>query len=167
MAPTSIAKAQIFIRWFQKPPDFRIQNADRLPACGSLDSQKLLGGKRKGMFLALRRGIIEAVEIADSLHIRLVFDQLFRAPVQQTDMWIGAFDNLAVHFEDQAQHAVRRRVLRAEVDIVILDLRFGHYFASSSVASSAFSSPGSMRCTPSHGLRKSKERYSWVSFTGS
>ena len=119
------------------------------------------------MFLVLRRRIIQTVEVTDRLHVGLVLDQFFRAPVQQADMRVGALHHLAVHFQDETEHTVRRRVLRTEVDVEVLDLAFGHYFASSSAASSAFSSPGSIRCTPSQGLRKSKVRNSWVSFTGS
>ena len=73
-------------------------------------------------------------------------------------MRVGALDHLAAHLEHQAQHAVRRRMLRAEVDGVVADLGFGRRHLL------AFSSPGNM---PSHGLRKSKLRKSWISFTGS
>ncbi|XNV46145.1 hypothetical protein ACL7B0_05960 [Bordetella pertussis] len=36
-------------------------------------------------------------------------------------MRVGALDDFAVELEDQAQHAVRGRVLRAEVERVVLD----------------------------------------------
>src|SRR3954468_626394 len=38
---------------------------------------------------------------------------------------VGALDHLAVHLEDEAQHPVRRRVLRAEVDGEVLHLDVG------------------------------------------
>jgi len=44
--------------------------------------------------------------------------------VQQADVRVGALDHLAVELQHQAQHAVRRRVLRAEVERVVADL--GH-----------------------------------------
>ncbi len=121
------------------------------------------------MFLVLRRDVVQPVEIRNGLGIGLVLDQLFRAPVQQTDMRVRALDHFAVHFQDQAQHAVGRRVLRTEVQVEILDLGFGHgQDASVSGSASAFSSPGSTtRSMPSQGLSKSKLRNSWVSFTGS
>ncbi len=65
-------------------------------------------------------------------------------------MRVEPFDNLAVQFHHQPQHAVRRRMLWPEIDRVILDrdfARFGvdggcrvaHFLPSGS----AFSSPGS------------------------
>src|SRR5690606_39428377 len=49
------------------------------------------------------------------------FGQLFGGPVQQADVRIGALDDVAVELEHQAQHAVRGRVLGAEVQSVVLD----------------------------------------------
>ena len=50
------------------------------------------------------------------------FGQLFGGAVQQADVGVGALDDLAVQFKHEAQHAVRGRVLRAEVQGVVLDL---------------------------------------------
>ena len=88
--------------------------------------------------------------------------------MQQADMRVDALDNLAVHLHDHAQHAVRGGMLRAEVERVVPDQSFGHQvcFPSGSVTV-AFSSPASIWREPSHGLRKSKERNSWVRLTGS
>jgi len=36
-------------------------------------------------------------------------------------MRVGTVDHLAVHFEDQTQHAVRRRVLRPEIQRMAVD----------------------------------------------
>jgi len=47
--------------------------------------------------------------------------QLLGATVQQADMRVGTHHGFAVHFQDQAQYAVRRRMLRAEVHRVIAD----------------------------------------------
>ena len=68
------------------------------------------------MLLVDRRDIVEPVEIRDRLQIGLVLDQLFGAAMQKPDMRIDALDHLAVEFEHEAQHAVRRRMLRPEVD---------------------------------------------------
>ena len=51
--------------------------------------------------------------------------------MQQADVRVGALDHLAVQLEHQAQHAVRRRMLRAEVQRVVADL--GHSAASQSL----------------------------------
>ena len=42
--------------------------------------------------------------------------------MQQADVRIGALDDFAVELEHQAQHAVRRRMLRAKVHRVIANL---------------------------------------------
>ena len=42
-------------------------------------------------------------------------------------MRIDALDHLAVELEHQAQHAVRGRMLRAEIDGEIAELGFGHH----------------------------------------
>ena len=45
----------------------------------------------------------------------LVLGELLGRPVQQADVRVGALDDFAVQLEHQAQHAVRRRMLRPEV----------------------------------------------------
>ena len=49
--------------------------------------------------------------------------------MEEADVRIGALDHFAVELEHQAQHAVRRRVLRAEVERVVANL--GHYLSVS------------------------------------
>ena len=68
------------------------------------------------MLLIHRRDIVEPVEIRDRLQIGLVLDQFLGAAMQQTDMRIDAGDDFAVEFQHQAQHAVRGRMLRSEID---------------------------------------------------
>src|SRR5690606_7643173 len=53
---------------------------------------------------------------------RLGLGQLLRAPMEQADVRVGTLHDLAVHLQDQAQHAVRGRMLRAEVERVVADL---------------------------------------------
>ena len=48
--------------------------------------------------------------------IGLVLDQLFGAAMEQADMGIDAGDDLAVQVQHQAQHAMRGRMLRTEID---------------------------------------------------
>ncbi len=52
-------------------------------------------------------------------------------------MRIDALDDLAVELQHQAQHAVRRRMLRPEIDGEVADVGFGHQSTSS--AAFAFS----------------------------
>src|SRR6201999_3407397 len=105
----------------------------------------------------------------------LVLDQLLGAAMKQADMRIHARHDLAVKIEDHAQHAMRGRMLRSEIDRHrrFLDgSRLVHYAffpVSPDVAFgaiAAFSSPGRMCGAPSHGLMKSKSRNSCTSFTG-
>src|SRR5262249_18628264 len=63
-----------------------------------------------------RRHIVEPVEVRDRLQIGLVLDQLLGTAVQEADMGVNALDHLAVEFEHEAKHAMRRRMLRPEVD---------------------------------------------------
>jgi hypothetical protein len=112
-----------------------------------------------------RRAIIEAIEIGERLQIGLILDQLLGAAMQQPDMRIDPLDDFAVQLHHEAQHAVRGRMLRAEIDRVIVDAGFGidrvgradgdgaraHFFTSSALAGvgapgacAAFSSPGRM-----------------------
>ena len=49
----------------------------------------------------------------------------FGGPVQKADMGVGALDDFAVQFQDKAQHAVGRRMLRAEVEGEIADISHG------------------------------------------
>ena len=89
------------------------------------------------MLLVHRRDVVEPIEIRHRLQIGLVLDQLFGAAMQQPDMRIDALDDLAVELQHQAQHAVRRRMLRPEVDVEVADVGFRHQLGF------AFSSPGS------------------------
>ena len=115
--------------------DLAAQHADELAAYRHVDAEKTLDRKGEGMLLVHRRAIVEAIEIGDRLQIGLGLDQLLGAAMKQPDMRINAVDHLAVEFEHKAQHAVRRGVLRPEIDVEVADGRFGHYCF-------AFSSPG-------------------------
>ena len=69
------------------------------------------------MLLVHRRNVIQPVEIRYGLEIGLIFNQLFSAAMEQTDMRIDAGDNFAVKLEYKTQHAMGRRMLGAEVDV--------------------------------------------------
>ena len=81
-----------------------------------LDAEQLLDREAEGVLLVHRRDIVEPVEIGHRLQVGLVLDQLLGAAVQQADMRIDALDDLAVELQHEPQHAVRRRVLRPEID---------------------------------------------------
>ncbi len=100
----------------QKPPDLGIEHADELGPLGHGDADQLLDGERIRMFLIHRRDVIEPVEIGQRLEIGLVLDQLLGAAMEQADMRVDPLNHLAVELEHQAEHAVGRRMLRAEID---------------------------------------------------
>ena len=93
-------------------------------ALGNCDAEQPLDRQAEGVLLIHRRDIIEPVEIRHRLHICLVLDQLFGAAMQQADMRIDALDDFAVKLKHQPQHAMRGRMLRAEIDgeVTLCDL---------------------------------------------
>ena len=110
--------------------DLTIEHAHILAALRDRNAGEPLHRQTKGMLLVHRRDIIQPVEITDALQIGLVLQQLLGAAVQQADMRINAFDHLAIQLQHHAQHAVRGRVHRAEIDREIADVfgggRIGH-----------------------------------------
>ena len=122
----------------KQPADLGIEHADELAAARHLDAEQPLDGEAEGVLLVHRRDVVEPVEIGHRLQIGLVLDQLLGAAMEQADMRIDALDDLAVELEHQAQHAMRRRMLRPEVDVEVADVGFGHH-----AFGFAFSSPGS------------------------
>ncbi len=88
------------------------------------------------MLLVHRRDVVEPVEIGDRLQIGLVLDQLFGAAMQKPDMRIDALDHFAVELEHEPQHAVRRRMLRPEIDgeIAFTGCGFSHHATSRELA---------------------------------
>jgi len=105
----------------QDPGDLVEHRADVLGALGRLDAHQLLDGQHVGVLVAHHRHIVQTIHVADRLVERLGLGQFFGAPVQQADVWVGTDDGFAVHLQDQAQHAVRGRMLRAEVHRVVAD----------------------------------------------
>ena len=100
----------------------RHQHADILGAERDSEAHQFLHGEDEAVLHAHRRTIIEAIEVRQRLGVGLVLDQLLGASMEQPDVRIDALDDLAVELHDQPQDAVRRRVLRAEVDRVVADL---------------------------------------------
>ncbi|MEZ5891773.1 MAG: hypothetical protein R3C58_01295 [Parvularculaceae bacterium] len=96
--------------------DLRKKNADVLRAFRHFNAEEFFRREAERMLLVHRRDIIEAVEIRDRLQIRFILDQLFGAAMKEADMRIDALDDFAVKLEHKTQNAVRRRVLRPEID---------------------------------------------------
>jgi hypothetical protein len=110
----------------QQARDFIEHDADVLRAHRHFDADQLFDGHHVRMLVAHHRHVVEAVHVRHRLQVRARFSELFGRAVQQADVRVGALDDFAVELEHQAQHAVRGRVLRAEVQGVIFKL--SHYF---------------------------------------
>ena len=80
----------------QDPADFRIEDTDQACPARNRRVGQLFNRKTPGMFLVHRRHIIQPVEIWQILQIGPAFHQLFSAAMEQADMGVAAFDNLAV-----------------------------------------------------------------------
>ena len=153
------------------------ERGDRYPA-----AEVVTTAVRRDQEVPLAPQVLGYLTPADAATVAVVCDERAHPRTQVlgalTVITIGTLDDLAVHLQHEAQHPVGRRVLRPEIHGERLDLRLGgggrgrHYLLlpgwAAPVGASAFSSPGSMTLVmPSHGLRKSKDRKSWVSLTGS
>ena len=105
-------------------------HADVLRALGRRDAEQPLDCEHVGVLIAHHRNVVQTVHVADRLVEGLRFSELFRRPVQEPDVRIRLLDDLAVHFQHQPQHAVRRRMLGTKVHGVVADFAHGAYFAS-------------------------------------
>src|SRR4051794_27921808 len=123
----------------EKPPDLVVEDANELPALRHRDTEQLLDSEDVGVLLVHRRDIVEPIEVGNGLQVGLVLDELLGAAMKEPDVRIDPLDDLAVKLKHKAQHAVRRRVLRAEIDGEISDIMLGH----GAPHAFAFSSPGS------------------------
>jgi hypothetical protein len=100
------------------PGELHHEHADDVGALGDLvgDAEQLLDGQAVRRLLEHRREVVHAGAERDALHPGAELHVLLDAGVQVADAGAGLGDRLAVELEDEAEHAVRRRVLRAHVD---------------------------------------------------
>jgi hypothetical protein len=108
----------------QDSRDLVEHDADVLGAFRNFDAEKFFDRHDVGMLVAHHRHVVEAIHVTNTLVERLGFCQLFRGAMQQTDVRIRFLDDLALDLEYEAQHAVRRRMLRTKIHRVALD--FSH-----------------------------------------
>ena len=72
-------------------------------------------GQTEGMLLIHGRNIVKAVEIRGRLNVCLIFDQLFSATMQQSNMRICALHYFTIKLQYKAQNAMRRWMLWSKV----------------------------------------------------
>ena len=106
----------------QYPRDLVEHYPDVLRTQRRLDAEQFLDGHDVGVLVAHHRNIVEPVHVTDALVEGLRFRKFLRCTMQEADVRIGLMDDLALQFQHQAQHAVCRRVLGAEIHRVTLDL---------------------------------------------
>ena len=91
-------------------------HAQVLGAVGDLELQQALHRHRVGVDVEERGQVVHPRDERDALPVGLVLALLLDAGVQVADHRVQVADDLAVELGDQAQHAVGRGVLGAEVD---------------------------------------------------
>ena len=91
-------------------------HAHRLRARRRFDVQQLLHRQAVAQAVGDGRHVVHAVHVGVELRVGAVLGDLFHAAVQVADDAIGAQNLFAIQLEDDAQHAVRGRVLRAHVE---------------------------------------------------
>ena len=94
----------------------REDDAHRLRARRRFHVQQLLHRQAVAQAVGDRGHVVHAVDVGVELRVGAVLGDLFHAAVQVADDAFGAQDLLAIQLEDDAQHAVRGRVLRTHVE---------------------------------------------------
>ena len=82
--------------------------------------------QRPGVFLIHWRDIIQPIKIGQRLKIGFIFYQFFCTAMQQPDMRVCPLYNLAIHFQNKAQHAMCGRMLGAKIQGQRTYLHFTH-----------------------------------------
>lgn len=98
-------------------------STDVLSPQRNVNLKHFLNRERIALFLRHHGDIVEAIKVRQGLQVRFVLNELFGAAVQQPDMRIKLDGHLTVQLEDEAQHAVRGRVLRPEVEREVADVK--------------------------------------------
>ena len=97
---------------FSSQSSMRIQVA----FCGHLDLEQLLDREHEDELVVLERDVVDALRVRDRLPPRLLLHVLLEAGVQVADHRGAGRRRSRRQVDDEPQHAVRGRVVRAEVD---------------------------------------------------
>ena len=106
----------------QDAGDLVEHDADVLGPFRHLHAKQLFDRHHIGMFVTHHRHVVETVHVADALVERFRFRKLLGCAMQQADMRVRFLNGLAFNLEHQTQYAMRRRMLRAEVHRIALNL---------------------------------------------
>ena len=116
IAPSSSADVPSQTRWewirFSSERHIRIQTA----FSGVSHGEELLDREHEHELVRLEGEVVDPLRVRDPLPVGLRLHVLLEAGVQVADHRLEPGDVLPVEVDDQPQDAVRRRVVRAEVD---------------------------------------------------
>ena len=116
MAPSSTPLVPRKMRWLW----IRFSSANRVRIhCARsrhLDLDQPLDRAHVGQLVREEGQVVHPRRVGDALPVRLLLEVLLEAGVDVADVGVQADHDLAVQRHDQAQHAVRGRVVGAEVD---------------------------------------------------
>ena len=93
--------------------DFGKHHTDVLRANRHIKAHELFNGQAIRMLVAHHGHIVEAVHVGQGLQIGFALGQFFSGPVQQADVRVGTLHHFAIELQDEAQHTVRRWMLRS------------------------------------------------------
>src|ERR671931_624081 len=93
-----------------------IEIAPRSSALGDLEAEQRLDGAAERHRVEVVREVVHPLDDGDGLPVALVLRRLLDAGVDVADDGLEVADDLALERHQQAQHAVRGRVVGAEVD---------------------------------------------------
>ena len=108
----------------QQARDFGKHHPDVLRPNRHFKTQKLFDGQAVRMLVGHHGHVIQSIHIRKRLNVGFVLGQLFSGAVQQSNVRIGALHNLAIELQHKAQYTVGCRVLRPQIQGIVLD--FGH-----------------------------------------
>ena len=104
--------------------DFIKQHADVLRAQRHGQSKHFFNRHHIRMLVAHHRHIVQAIHIRQRLNIGFVLSQFFSGAMQQANMRVSALNHFTVQLQHQAQHPVRRWMLRTKVQCIVFN--FSH-----------------------------------------
>ena len=113
---------------------FAADDADVLAARRQrlVDAHQLLDGERVSDVAGQRCEVIQSIRVRDELGVSHVLRDLFVAAMQVADVGHRLGDDLAVHLQQDAQHAVRGRMRRPHVEDHLLAFEIAHFAGSQS-----------------------------------
>src|SRR5262249_30597445 len=98
------------------PDELRAQYSNPVRPRRNLEPEQLLDRQHEDELVVLVGEVVNPRRVRDRLPPRLLLHVLLEARVDVADLGVDTDDDLAVEVDDQPQDAVRRGVIRAEVD---------------------------------------------------